>query len=109
MTVRVKSEGGAECATARCRRTWRLAATQCSAMAAAMAAVMAIAMGVTLVGGLDVMRAVAVAMAMAMAVKLVEVTRAKEVVWRYQGQPAGFHHFQILTTNGTPVKDNTWK
>ena len=43
------------------------------------------------------------------AVKLVEVTRAKEVVWRYQGQPAGFHHFQILTTNGKPVKDNTWK
>ena len=47
----MKSEGGAERATARCRRTWRLAATQCSAMAAAMAAVMAIAMGVTLVGG----------------------------------------------------------
>ncbi|MGB0587492.1 MAG: PQQ-binding-like beta-propeller repeat protein [Limisphaerales bacterium] len=43
------------------------------------------------------------------AVKLVEVTRAKEVVWHYQGQPAGFHHFQILTTNGKPVKDNTWK
>ena len=43
------------------------------------------------------------------AVKLVEVTREKKVVWRYQGQPAGFHHFQILTTNGKPLKDNTWK
>jgi len=22
---------------------------------------------------------------------------------------AGFHHFQILTTNGKPLADNTWK
>jgi outer membrane protein assembly factor BamB len=43
------------------------------------------------------------------AVKLFEVTRDKKVVWRYNGQRAGFHHFQILTTNGKPVKDNTWK
>ena len=43
------------------------------------------------------------------AVKLFEVTRDKKVVWRYNGLGAGFHHFQILTTNGKPVKDNTWK
>ena len=43
------------------------------------------------------------------AVKLFEVTRDKKVVWRYNGLAAGFHHFQILTTNGQPVKDNTWK
>jgi len=42
-------------------------------------------------------------------VKLFEVTRDKKVVWRYSGMPAGFHHFQILTTNGKPVKENTWK
>ena len=43
------------------------------------------------------------------AVKLFEVTRDKKVVWRYNGLGAGFHHFQILTTNGQPLKDNTWK
>jgi hypothetical protein len=43
------------------------------------------------------------------AVKLFEVTRDKKVVWRYNGLAAGFHHFQILTTNGKPLKDNTWK
>ena len=43
------------------------------------------------------------------AVKLFEVTRDKKVVWRYNGLSAGFHHFQILTTNGKPLKDNTWK
>ena len=43
------------------------------------------------------------------AVKLFEVTREKKVVWRYNGQKAGFHHFQILTTNGKPIKENTWK
>ena len=43
------------------------------------------------------------------AVKLFEVTRDKKVVWRYSGQKAGFHHFQILTTNGKPIKENTWK
>lgn len=37
-------------------------------------------------------------------VKLTEVTRDKKVVWRYAGMPAGFHHFQILTTNGKPVE-----
>ncbi len=42
-------------------------------------------------------------------VKLFEVTREKRVVWRYSGTDHGFHHFQILTTNGTPVKENTWK
>ena len=42
-------------------------------------------------------------------VKLFEVTREKKVVWRYSGMEHGFHHFQILTTNGKPVKQNTWK
>ena len=42
-------------------------------------------------------------------VKLFEITREKKVVWRYSGMKAGFHHFQILTTNGEPLKDNTWK
>ncbi|NNC88281.1 MAG: hypothetical protein HKN82_07465 [Akkermansiaceae bacterium] len=43
------------------------------------------------------------------AVKLLEVTRDKKVVWRYAGGQHGFHHFQILTTNGKPLKENTWK
>ena len=42
-------------------------------------------------------------------VKLFEVTREKKVVWRYSGMKTGFHHFQILTTNGKPLKNNTWK
>lgn len=42
-------------------------------------------------------------------VKLFEVTRDKKVVWRYSGMNAGFHHFQILTTNGKAVVENTWK
>ncbi len=42
-------------------------------------------------------------------VKLFEVTRDKQVVWRYSGMNAGFHHFQILTTNGEPLVENTWK
>ena len=42
-------------------------------------------------------------------VKLFEVTRDKKVVWRYSGMKAGFHHFQILTTNGQAVEPNTWK
>ena len=42
-------------------------------------------------------------------VKLFEVTRDKQVVWRYSGMNAGFHHFQILTTNGKPLAANTWK
>ena len=36
--------------------------------------------------------------------KLFEVTRDKKVVWSYSGMQSGFHHFQILTTNGKPVK-----
>lgn len=43
------------------------------------------------------------------AVKLFEITRDKKVVWRYSGMNDGFHHFQILTTNGKPVEENTWK
>ena len=35
-------------------------------------------------------------------VKLFEVTRAKEIVWRYMG-PHRVHHFQVLTTNGEPL------
>lgn len=42
-------------------------------------------------------------------VKLFEITRDKKVVWRYSGLNAGFHHFQILTTNGKPVDPKTWK
>lgn len=41
--------------------------------------------------------------------KLFEVTRDKQVVWRYAGMNHGFHHFQILTTNGRALADNTWK
>jgi len=43
------------------------------------------------------------------AVKLFEVTRDKKVVWRFSGMKAGFHHFQILTTNGIPLVDATMK
>jgi outer membrane protein assembly factor BamB len=39
-------------------------------------------------------------------VKLLEVTPDKKVVWTYCGLPAGFHHFQILTTNGVPLEEN---
>lgn len=42
-------------------------------------------------------------------VKLFEITREKKVVWRYSGMKTGFHHFQILTTNGKPIEENTWK
>ncbi len=34
------------------------------------------------------------------AVKLFEVTPEKKVVWRFNGLKSGFHHFQILTTDG---------
>ena len=37
-------------------------------------------------------------------IKLFEVTRDKKLVWSYSGMKAGFHNFQILTTNGKPVK-----
>ncbi|MDE0959905.1 MAG: hypothetical protein OSB09_03915 [Planctomycetota bacterium] len=40
-------------------------------------------------------------------VKLIEVTREKKVVWSYSGMSAGFHHFQILTTNGKPISNNS--
>jgi hypothetical protein len=36
-------------------------------------------------------------------VKLFEVTRDKQIVWRYMG-PHRVHHFQVLTTNGKPLK-----
>jgi hypothetical protein len=46
-------------------------------------------------------------------VKLFEVTRDKKVVWKFDGAgtdlKAGFHHFQILTTNGEPLSDNGMK
>lgn len=42
-------------------------------------------------------------------VKLFEVTRDKKVVWRYSGMNNGFHHFQVLTTNGKPLSENAWK
>lgn len=42
-------------------------------------------------------------------VKLIEVTRDKKIVWRFAGLNAGFHHFQILTTNGEVLRENTWK
>ena len=35
-------------------------------------------------------------------VKLIEVDRAKKIVWTYEG-PHRVHHFQILTTNGEPL------
>lgn len=35
-------------------------------------------------------------------IKLLEVDKAKNVIWNYEGYNA--HHFQILTTNGKPVK-----
>ena len=44
-------------------------------------------------------------------VRLLEVTRDKQVVWKFTGQEAklkaGFHHFQILTTNGEPLSNNS--
>ena len=43
------------------------------------------------------------------AVKLTEVTRDKKVVWTFSDMPAGFHHFQILTTNGKPVEGRPLK
>ena len=41
-------------------------------------------------------------------VKLLELTPDKKVVWRFDGVKAelkaGFHHFQVLTTNGEPIQ-----
>lgn len=42
-------------------------------------------------------------------VKLLEVTRDKKVVWTFSGMKAGFHHFQILTTNGKKVQPRDLK
>lgn len=37
--------------------------------------------------------------------RLTEVTRDKKIVWTYtDDRPAGIHHFQILDTNGIPLK-----
>lgn len=37
--------------------------------------------------------------------RLTEVTRDKQIVWTYtDDRPAGIHHFQILDTNGVPLK-----
>ncbi len=40
-------------------------------------------------------------------IKLLEVNRDKKIVWSYSGYKA--HHFQILTTNGTPLKGTPLK
>jgi len=42
-------------------------------------------------------------------VKLFEITRDKKVVWRYNGMKTGFHHFQVLTTNGKAIEPATLK
>lgn len=36
-------------------------------------------------------------------IKLFEITRDKKIVWKYEG-PHRAHHFQILTTDGKPLK-----
>ncbi|MCC9654570.1 beta-propeller domain-containing protein [Rhodopirellula halodulae] len=42
--------------------------------------------------------------------KLFEVTRDKKVVWQYtDGQKVGIHHFQVLTTNGTKLREPAMK
>ena len=40
-------------------------------------------------------------------IKLLEVNRDKKIVWSYSGHNA--HHFQILTTNGIPLKGTPLK
>lgn len=38
-------------------------------------------------------------------IRLTEITREKKIVWTYSDQArAGIHHFQILDTNGEPLK-----
>ena len=37
-------------------------------------------------------------------VKLLEVTPDHQIVWTFANSPHSFHHFQILTTNGQPLK-----
>ena len=39
--------------------------------------------------------------------KMIEVTRNKEMVWSYEGNNA--HHFQVLTTNGKKIKGKPLK
>lgn len=42
--------------------------------------------------------------------KLFEINRDKEIVWTHRdGKKVGIHHFQILTTNGEPIGDNSLK
>ena len=38
-------------------------------------------------------------------VKVFEVTREKQVVWKFSGLKHGFHHVQVLTTNGSELSD----
>lgn len=42
-------------------------------------------------------------------VKLLEVTPDKKVVWTFSGMKSGFHHFQMLTTNGKKLSNDTLK
>ena len=46
-------------------------------------------------------------------VKLFEVTPDKKVVWKFDGAgtqlKSGFHHFQILTTNGEPLAERSYR
>ncbi len=38
-------------------------------------------------------------------IKLLEVTRDKKLAWTYtNARPSGIHHFQVLDTNGVPLK-----
>lgn len=41
--------------------------------------------------------------------QLCEVMRNKKLLWEYPGMNAGFHHFQIPTTNGHPIVENAWE
>jgi hypothetical protein len=43
-------------------------------------------------------------------VKLLEVTRDKQIVWTYTDtRKSGIHHFQILETDGKPLAGPSWK
>ena len=43
-------------------------------------------------------------------VKLLEVTRDKQIVWTYTDtRKSGIHHFQILETDGKPLTAPSWK
>lgn len=42
-------------------------------------------------------------------IKVFEVTPDKEVVWTYSGMDHGFHHVQILTTNGKKLENKTMR